>query len=130
MNRNDRRDPFAGLRAVRPPQDLAGRVLNAAADPAEPRVSIWDRLWHSTPLRVSWVVAIVLLLLAHMTLGRVPGSGGSREALAGIDELEEVFRLPAIEISPRAESIALGGKRKRDKDDRPAGDRENRRIDS
>jgi hypothetical protein len=119
MKQNDK-DPFAGMRAVRPPRDLAGRVLSVATGAAaELRVSIWDRLWHSTPLRVSWVVAVVLLVLAHMTLGRAPGSRGSPEALAGIDELEEVFRLPAIEISPRAESIALGGNR-----------RKNRRIDS
>jgi len=122
MKRNDGIEPFAGLRAVRPPQDLAGRVLRAAADSAEPRVSVWDLLWHSTPLRVSWVVAVVLLVLAHVTLGRTPGSGGAWETLAGIDEVDEVFRLPAIEISPRAESIALGGKRKKN--------RESRRVDS
>ena len=88
----------------------------------EPRASIWDRLWHSTPLRVGWAVAVVVLVLAHMTLGRVPGAGASQETVAGIDELDEVFRLPSIEVSPRAESIALGGKGKRNRD--------NRRIDS
>ena len=84
MNRNDREDPFAGLRAVRPPQDLAGRVLSVAAGSVEPRVSIWDRLWHSTPLRVSWAVAVVLLLLAHVTLGRVPGAGATRETVEAV----------------------------------------------
>jgi len=132
MSRHDRKDPFTGLRAVRPPQDLAERVMRAAADAAgnEPGLSIWDRLWHSTPLRVGWVVAVLLLALAHMTLERVPGSRSPQGSVAEVDELDEVFRLPEIEISPRAESIALGGKRKRNQDDRPDSDRENRRIDS
>jgi len=133
MTREHERHPLTGLRAVRAPEGLAERVLEAAAKAADterPEPSVWDRLWHSTPLRVAWVVAVVLLGLAHAMLGGAPERGDSRATVATIDELDDVLSLPPIEISPRAESIALGGRPKRNTNDRPDDDRPSGRIDS
>jgi hypothetical protein len=119
MKREDRENPFAGMRATRPSPELGEYVLRAAASAVGTEVidpTIWDRVWNSRGLRVAWGVVVVLLLLAHMAVGSGPQAPGStpRGGVASLEqdhELAELLRLERIEISPRAEAIALGRRR-------------------
>lgn len=113
MTRRHDIDPLDGLRVPGPPVSLERQVLTAAAAALRhgTRATVWDRLWQSRPLRVAWTVAVVGLLSAHAAMtfspsrpGRaVPGATGRPPSA----ELRELIALPSVEISPRAEAIAL-----------------------
>ena len=121
MKPEDRENPFAGMRATRPSPELGERVLRTAASAVgteDTGLTVWDRMWKSRGLRVAWGVAVVLLLLAHMAVGMGPHAPGRtpRGSVASLEqdhELAEVLRLERIEISPRAEAIALGRRKTR-----------------
>ena len=109
------------MRATRPSPELGERVLRTAASAAgteDAGLTVWDRMWKSRGLRVAWGVAVVLLLLAHIAVGMGPHapSRTARRGVASLEqdhELAEVIRLERIEISPRAEAIALGRRKTR-----------------
>ena len=121
MKTEDRKNPSAGMHATRPSPELGQRVLRIAAGAVgteEPGLTVWDRTWNSRSLRVVWGAAVVLLLLAHVAVGtgspapdRTPR--GSVALLEQEQELAELLRLERIEISPRAEAIALGRRKTR-----------------
>lgn len=111
--KTDLPEPLTGLRAPGAPARLAARVLEAAREPLRdadlPRV--WDRVWDSRALRAAWAATTLVLALAHVALSVAPGGGRSSPAVAErdrADELREVLELPTVEISPRAERIAMG----------------------
>jgi len=116
MKHEGRENPFIGMSATRPSPELRRRVLHAAAHAAECADSgptIWDRLWSSRPLRVAWGVTVASLLLAHFAIDMGPRTStrnprASAAALEQEQELAEILQLEKIEISPRAEAIAIG----------------------
>jgi hypothetical protein len=88
-----------------PPGELRESVLTAAREAlaAENRPTIWDRIWESRALRLTWVGATAALVLAHVALtvqtGR-PTAAPARD-LAGaqqdVDDLYEIVQLPRVE---------------------------------
>ena len=113
MNRPDEPNPLTGLRVPAAPEALADRVLCAANQARQPFAvpSIWDRLWNSRPLRLAWAVALLVLLAIHTGLSLFPDSSLSSTASPRADsrELRALLALPRVEISPRAEALAMGG---------------------
>jgi hypothetical protein len=118
--KRDRERTLGGFRPPRLPDDLERRVLDAAGrvfdDPARP--TLWDRLWTSTPLRAVWVVTTGALMVAHVVLSlptdprtRTDRSTTSADATVP-EDLREIFRLPQMEISPRAARLCLGASRR------------------
>ena len=109
-------DPFRGLRTPAPPADLESKVLETAGRllTAPPRVSVWDRLWTSMPLRLAWTLVTAGLLVAHVALSlpsqQPQPSGPVAEAADELrdEDLKEVFDLPHLAISPRAAQMCLG----------------------
>ena len=117
MNKSNR-DPLQGLGAPRVPADLERRVLDAArnAEQGVANATVWDRLWESRTIRRAWVSATLGLLLAHAGMSLFSDSPQSADELRSVDrrqarELRETLALPVVEISPRAEAIALGARR-------------------
>ena len=111
MSRREPESPFQRQRVPGPPDSLERRVFHAAAAAlrAEPEATIWDRLWNSRALRVAWSIATLALLLAHVAVSR--GSERPAPRSARVDppsELREILTLPTIDISSRAESLAMG----------------------
>ena len=108
LHRDDR------LRPPRAPAALERRVLAAArralAEEANP--TVWDRLWESRPLRISWIGATAALVLVHVLMGSGVPHPPTRQAAFGSEGIEhglgDILRLPDMEISPRAESVLLG----------------------
>jgi hypothetical protein len=118
MNSRKDRDLLEGLQVPRAPADLEQRVLGAAADAIErdEPPTIWDRLWESRALRLAWASATLGLLLAHAGLALVSRSPESAGDLRSVDrrqarEIHELLALPVVEISPRAEALAMGSRR-------------------
>ena len=119
MSPDHDRDPFPGLRVPRPHADLERRALDAAARALEEGKpsTVWDRLWGSVPLRVAWAGTTLALLLAHVALSLLPLASQRpdrplRAQENEPEEVREVLSLPRFEISPRAERMALGGRRR------------------
>jgi hypothetical protein len=114
MTRHRNSDPLQGHRVPAPPAQLERRVLDAATTALRdgPRTVLWNRLWASRPLRLAWALAVIGLLGAHaaMSLGLPdPPSNTSRLTdRTPSSELREELALPMVEISPRAEALAMG----------------------
>jgi hypothetical protein len=116
MNEQDR-NPLSGLRARGAPRHLKRSVLNAAGETlrvkndGESAPDAWDRLWESRPLRAAWAATTLGLLVTHVALSVTPEPRRSAASVASreqIDELRELLALPTIEISPRAQRMAMG----------------------
>jgi hypothetical protein len=100
-------DPlFARLEVPGPPPKLRDRALGAGIDALQrdPASDVWERLWHSRPLRMAWSLSVVILAAAHLVIGPIGGAASrtppitvasSGEALGA--ELEEIARLPRID---------------------------------
>ena len=116
MSNKQHRDPLSDFRAPGVPGHLKRSVLDAAGETlaAESETGVWDRLWDSRPLRAAWAVTTLGLLVAHVTLSVTPDRGRSAASVASqeeqreAEELRELLALPTIEISPRAERMAMG----------------------
>jgi len=118
--KRDRGQTFGGLRPPRVPEDLERRVLDAAGqvfdDPARP--TLWDRLWTSKPLRAAWAVTCATLMVAHVVLSlpadRRPQPDTSAMSVDATEseDVQEVFRIPLLDISPRAARLCLGPSRR------------------
>ena len=113
MSNKQHRDPLSGFRAPGVPGHLKRSVLDAAGEilAAESETGVWDRLWDSRPLRAAWAVTTLGLLVAHATLSVTPDRARSAASVASqeeAEELRELLALPTIEISPRAERVAMG----------------------
>lgn len=133
MNAKNEHEAFREMRLPELPADHKQRVLQRAAEAMqlrEPR-SIWDRIWESRLLSRAWAAVTLGLLVVHAGLGlvsRSPASGeehGSAERRQTREIRKMLNSLPAVEISPRAASLALGyraeSKRNRSSDgSRPA----------
>ncbi len=113
MNRNDERDVFTTLGAPRAPDNLKQRVLDAASEAlkAAPGWSLWDLLWESRPLRVTWAVAIVGLVVANIVISfpATPQPRAKTATLRGeFKDLQRELDLPSVEVGPRAEALVMG----------------------
>jgi hypothetical protein len=128
MKPENDRDPFRGMRAPRAPSDLRQRVLHAATDALEleePQ-TIWDRIWESRAAGRSWATLTLALLVAHVGLALVTDPANSARDLRSAErrharEVRKILDLPAVEISPRAAALALGGRSRPRKEPRPDG---------
>lgn len=117
MKPENDRDLFRGMRAPRTPSDLRQRVLRAATgalESEEPQ-TIWDRIWESRAVGRSWATVTLGLLVAHAGLALVSDSSDSASDLRSVErrqarEVRQLLDLPAVEISPRAAAVALGGR--------------------
>ena len=72
---------------------------------------VWDRLWESRPLRAAWAATTLGLLVTHVALSVTPESRRPAANVASreqADELRELLALPTVEISPRAQRMAMG----------------------
>ena len=72
---------------------------------------IWDRLWDSRPLRAAWAATTLGLLGTHVVLSVTPESRRFAASVASreqAEELRELLALPTVEISPRAQRMAMG----------------------
>jgi len=119
--KNDR-DLFGGQRVPRAPADLRQRVLRAATDAMtrEEPPSIWDRIWESRALGRSWATVTLGLLVAHAALALLSDSPDSAGDLRSVErrharEVRRMLDLPAVEISPSAAALALGGRSRSEK---------------
>jgi hypothetical protein len=130
MNPNHERERFRGLRVPRAPADLRQRVLRAVAEAMEQEdpMTIWERVWESRALGRAWVSVTLALLVAHAGLTLISRTPAGRGDPRSVDrrlarETRELLDLPAVEISPRAAALVLGGSSRPEKTPRPDGSR-------
>lgn len=105
-------NPFNKMRVPRAPESLRERTLRSAAAALESRPTVWERLWESRPLRAAWVTTTVGLIIANVVISFPAASTSRPDPIATstrdrIEALGDVLGLPTIEISPRAEGLAL-----------------------
>ena len=99
-------DPFTGLQPSPPRPELRARVLMnarraAVGSTTSPFDRLVDRLWASRALRIAWVAAAVLLVVANFRVG----SGGWRA-----DEVraEAVPQPNTVEVDVVSEVLVVG----------------------
>jgi hypothetical protein len=117
--------PFSGLLPPAPPAALRERVLQKArvALAREGVSDVWTRIWESRPLRVAWVAATLLLVVAHLVITVRPPAparrasepaaapawdpAGELAAVAGLSPLNEEL-LPRLDASAIAPAVGPG----------------------
>lgn len=113
MNRNEERDVLTMFGVPQAPNNLKQRVLEAASEALKeaPGPSLWDFLWESRPLRVTWGVVIVGLVVANVVIS-FPATPQPRAEIATIrgefKDLRKELDLPSVEVGPRAEALVMG----------------------
>jgi len=129
--RNDRQlddFPFAGLTPPGPPAELREKVLVLAREALvqEAVRDVWTRIWESRPLRLAWVAAAALLVIANISISMrrppggavVPRTGARAETeREAARELAALIALPPIDeavqpLAGRASADAPSPERK------------------
>jgi hypothetical protein len=104
-----REKPFAGLSEAKPPEDLRGRVLQAAGEALrrESAADPWTRIWESRPARLAWSAGVVALALCHLMVPAEPTASDrdslpmARTAIGENGELAAVTALPRLSLDAR-----------------------------
>ena len=109
MNEESVEKLLAALQPPEPAPALQERVLSGARDALtrEAGRDAWTRIWESRPLRITWAVAVVVLVICHAgitELRSVSARDGTQTAGAareGNGELAAIARLPRLDGDAR-----------------------------